>query len=99
MVKYINKLKFEWDEQKNQYNIIKHNVSFNEAKTIFYDKNYLKLEDINHSINEDRFFAIGKSLYRNVLFVCFCMREGNTIRIISARYAKKVEREVYNAQY
>ena len=95
-------MKFDWEEDKNEYNIAKHGVSFKEAETVFYDKNWIKLTDENHTDNsgkEDRFYAIGKSLYKNMLMVCYCEREEDTIRIYSARFAKKIEKEVYNANH
>ena len=91
---------FEWDENKNEINIQKHGISFKEAETVFYDRHWLKVTDENHTNNnatEDRFYAIGKSLYKNLLVVCYCERKNDTIRIYSARVAKKNEKEVYNA--
>ena len=38
-------LRFEWDENKNRTNQRKHNVSFDEAKTVFYDKNSRLIPD------------------------------------------------------
>lgn len=95
-------MRFEWDENKNQINIAKHKIDFNEAKTVFYDKNWIKVSDDNHTDNkaiEDRFYAIGRSLYKNVLLVCYCEVENDIIRIYSARLAKKIEKEVYNANH
>ena len=51
----------------------------------------------NQNATEDRFYALGKSLYKNLLLVCYCERKDNTIRIYSAQIAKKSEKEVYNA--
>ncbi len=45
-------MKFEWDEVKNQKNIKKHKVSFDEAKTVFYDDNAYYEYDTEHSITE-----------------------------------------------
>ena len=99
MVKYNSKLKFEWDELKNQENIRKHQVSFKEAKSIFIDKKMIRFLDEEHSLDEDRFYAIGNSVFHNKLLVCFCERNENVIRIISARYADKEEKEEYYASY
>lgn len=92
-------MKFEWDENKNEINIEKHGISFKEAETIFYDSHW-KITDESHTnidATEDRFYAIGKSLFKNLLVVCYCERENDIIRIYSARVAKKNEKEVYNA--
>jgi uncharacterized DUF497 family protein len=48
-------VKFEWDEKKNEINIRKHGVSFDDAKSCFEDDFAEIFEDQDHSINEDRF--------------------------------------------
>lgn len=92
-------MRFEWDPEKNKSNIEKHRVSFKEAKSIFIDKKMIKFRDESHSLEEDRFYAIGTSIYNNKLLVCFCERYKDTIRIISARFADKEEKEAYYASY
>ena len=52
---------FEWDENKNSINKKKHNVSFEEAKTVFYDDNALMIDDPEHSEQEERFIILGTS--------------------------------------
>lgn len=85
-MKYIN---FEWDE-KNAINKKKHNISFEEAKTVFYDEEALVIEDSEHSEYEERFIILGMSASLKLLVVCHCYRESETIiRIISARRATK----------
>ena len=92
-MKYIN---FEWDENKNAINRKKHNISFEEAKTVFYDEEALVIEDSEHSEYEERFIILGMSASLKLLVVCHCYRESETIiRIISARRATKRE----SAQY
>ena len=54
-------LQFEWDEQKADLNAIKHGVSFEEAKTVFADLNSMTIDDLEHSIEEDRYIDIGTS--------------------------------------
>lgn len=51
---------FEWDEEKNNINIEKHNVSFYEAQKAFLDIKRIILEDIDHSITEKRYFCLGQ---------------------------------------
>lgn len=87
---------FEWDEIKNQINQAKHGVSFEEAKTVFYDEQALLEYDDLHSKNEDRFRILGCSDRGNVLLVVHCLRENETIiRIISSRKATATERAGY----
>lgn len=89
-------MEFEWDEIKNQINQAKHGVSFEEAKTVFYDEQALLEYDELHSENEDRFRILGCSDRGNVLLVVHCLRENETIiRIISSRKATATERAGY----
>jgi uncharacterized protein len=87
-------MKFEWDDDKAQANVEKHGVSFGEATEVFYDPDALEGYDADHSDDEARFFIIGLSS-RRLLFVVYAEREGDVIRIISARKAVRKERESY----
>jgi uncharacterized DUF497 family protein len=87
---------FSWDDKKNEANKIKHGVSFDEAKTVFYDENAIRYFDPDHSDDEDRFLIVGVSQRLRILIVCHCFREeGSIIRIISARKGTKREEENY----
>lgn len=55
----MDRLLFEWDENKNTTNIKKHGVSFEEAKSAFYDANAKVIHDPDHSNDEDRFILLG----------------------------------------
>ncbi len=92
----MNVLKFEWDKLKDKENIKKHKVSFEEAKTVFYDEFAIQFYDPEHSEDEDRFILLGTSFKLNTLVVCHCFREEETkVRIISARKADSDEQEAY----
>ena len=87
---------FEWDENKNEIKKKKHKISFEEAKTVFYDEEALLIEDPEHSSEEERFIILGLSKKANLLVVCHCYRASETvIRIISARKATKTEEKQY----
>ena len=88
-------LRFEWDENKNELNIEKHGVSFDEAKSVFYDENALLVYDEQHSDDERRFRILGYSNRGNILLVVHCIREESVIRIISSRKATQHERNGY----
>jgi len=89
-------IQFEWDEEKNRANIKKHGVSFEDAKTVFYDENARIINDPDHSEEEDRFIILGLSFQMKMLIVCHCYRERDEIiRIISARQATKKETKEY----
>ena len=87
---------FTWDENKEEINIRKHNITFSEAETVFDDENLLYGMDVKHSVNEERFYVIGISRRTRLLMVCHCMlTDGITVRIISARKANKDEIQRY----
>ena len=92
----MKKLEFAWDPNKNNENIKKHKISFEEAKDVFYDDNAILFDDPDHSDYEERFLIIGRIKNLNVYVVSHCYRENEgTIRIISARKATKREKETY----
>jgi len=92
----MDNIEFVWDNNKSQDNVRNHKVSFEEAKTVFYDPNAKVIFDPDHSKDEDRFIILGFSHLLRVLVVCHCYKEdGNTIRIISARKATPNERSQY----
>lgn len=89
-------IQFEWDNNKNAINKKKHKISFEEAKTVFYDEEALIIDDPEHSQEEERFIILGLSNRANLLVVCHCYRASDTvIRIISARKATKSESKQY----
>ncbi|MCL2378864.1 MAG: BrnT family toxin [Defluviitaleaceae bacterium] len=74
----------------------KHGIDFFEAATVFDDPNAVSAYDDEHSHDEDRFVIIGMSENMRMLIVCHCFRvNGNFIRIISPRKAKKMETMLY----
>jgi uncharacterized protein len=86
---------FEWDERKSRSNRAKHGVSFEEARTAFFDENARVMADPEHSDDEDRFVLMGLSIGLRVLVVCHCYRQDEAIRIISARRADRDEQRQY----
>ena len=89
-------IKFEWDLPKATANLKKHQVSFEDAKSVFYDEFAVQFFDEEHSSEEERFLMLGMSSSAKLLIVCHCEREhGEVIRIISARKATKRESAFY----
>ena len=87
---------FEWDERKNKANQQKHGVSFEEARSVFFDDRAVEFYDNEHSEWEDRLLILGVSVRLRLLMICHCVREErNVIRIISARKATKNEQKYY----
>ena len=88
-------MNIEWDESKNQRNIKKHGISFEHAARVFTDPLRKEAYDAKHSNSEeDRTIAIGIA-EGCLLFVSFTEPDMETVRIISARKAKKHERRFY----
>jgi len=87
-------MQFEWDEEKAAANLKKHDVSFEEAVTVWKDLFYIDLFDIEHSEDENRFLIIGESEQIRPLIVSYTERE-NFVRIISARELTPKERRDY----
>lgn len=92
----MKEISFEWDSSKAASNAKKHGVSFEEARTVFYDERALVIPDPDHSSTEERFIIMGLSSGLRVLVVVHCFREsGSSIRVISARRAGTKEQQPY----
>ena len=89
-------MKFEWDEEKNRINKLKHGIDFNTAIHVFDDENRIEIYDYEHSIDEDRYNTIG--LVHDILFVVYTERK-DRLKIISARLATAMERRLYYDGY
>lgn len=89
-------MRFEWDPGKAAANVRKHGVTFEVARSVFYDDFAIQFFDEVHSESEDRFLMLGMSSDAQLLLVCHCEREaGEVIRIISARKATPREAKFY----
>ena len=86
-----------WDPAKNVANRKKHGVSFEEAAELFTSGvEYLEIFDDAHSVDEDRFIAIGP-IKRGLVLVVHTEQDEDTVRIITARWASKRERTLFAA--
>lgn len=89
-------LQFEWNPAKAEEKLSNHGVSFEEAKTVFYDDFAVEFYDDKHSEWEDRFLLLGLSSNLRIVMVCHCYRESESvILIISARKATANEAKFY----
>ncbi len=79
----MNKIAFEWDDEKNFKNQKKHGVSFEEAQSVFFDDYAVQYWNEEHSDQEERFLMLGMSSQMRIL------------RIISARKATNNESKEY----
>jgi uncharacterized protein len=84
---------FVWDSEKASSNLAKHGVRFEAACEVFFDP-FVRLEDATDG-EEPRDAAVGLTEDWTLLFVVHILREGDSIRIISARPATAQERRAY----
>lgn len=87
-------MEFEWDAKKSTKNFRKHEVSFQEAATIFGDPLAITFDDPDHSLDETRHISFGLSMNNRLLVVSHTQRD-EKIRIISARLMSRKERKIY----
>ena len=87
-------MEFEWDLSKEIENLQKHGIEFMEAIESFSDPNGFQLRDAKHSIEEIRYFWVGKSRTGKVITTRFT-RRGDIIRIFGAASWRKFGR-LYN---
>ncbi|MBC8509822.1 MAG: BrnT family toxin [Anaerolineales bacterium] len=87
---------FEWDSRKAASNARKHEISFELACEAFFDPFvfYLGDEVINDELRET---IIGMTKNWRLLYVVFVLNE-DIVRVISARFVTKTEREDYENQ-
>jgi uncharacterized protein len=87
-------VRFEWDPNKAEANLVKHEVSFEEAITVFADPLARIFPDEEHSVDELREIIIGHSARHQLILVYFTGID-DRVRIFSARKATRRERKDY----
>ncbi len=85
---------FAWDPDKAESNKQKHGITFDEARSVFFDPLATTFADEAHSETEVREFIVGHSRQSRLLVVCFTQRQDG-IRLITARVATRLERQDY----
>ncbi|MCD4737709.1 MAG: BrnT family toxin [Anaerolineae bacterium] len=90
-------LQFEWDTNKAHGNQRKHQVTFEEASTVFADVLGVTVADPAHSEYEERYITVGVSQRHRLLMVAHTERSGR-IRIISVRELTPTERSDYEQE-
>ena len=87
---------FEWDEAKNLSNQKKHNVSFEDATTVFTDPlAFIRPDPGSHS--EERWQIIGKVHGLVIALVVYVVKDedAEVYRLVSARKVTTHERKAY----
>ena len=87
---------FNWDENNIEKIWAKHKTSPFECEQVFFNEPLLVQDDIKHLRRESRYYVLGQTDKRRLLFVVFTIRR-NLIRVISARDMSRKERQVYNS--
>ncbi len=96
IIKLLNQcIGFEWDKGNIDKNWVKHFVSQSECEQSFFNSPLLIKDDILHSSQEKRYYALGKTNRKRQLFIAFTIRN-KRIRVISARDMSRNERKVYS---
>jgi uncharacterized DUF497 family protein len=88
-------MRFVWDKEKATANLKNHQVSFDEASTVFDDPLAVIFPDEDHSVEEEREIIVGHSVHRRLLLVFFTELAESIIRIFSARKPTRRERKDY----
>src|SRR5690349_5541987 len=92
---YTQRVRVEWDPEKDHANRIKHGLGFDEVRPLFESEtDYLMIYDKEHSEEEDRFLAVGP-IAKGVVTVAYTEPTDDVVRIISARMAKGIEEEAF----
>ena len=88
-------MNFEWDESKNNANLLKHGIAFADVTLLFEEGAPLLVDyDDREEYGEDRWIGIG-ALQHHVVVIVFTEPGPKTLRIISARRANRHERTKY----
>ena len=85
---------FQWDTGNDTKSWSKHAVTNAECEGVFLNEPLAVADDVGHSIDEVRHFALGRTHNARTLFVVFTLRD-TQIRVISARPMSRREREAY----
>jgi uncharacterized DUF497 family protein len=89
---------FEWDNGNRLKNKEKHRVECFEAEEVFFNDPLVLLPDTDHSIQETRMAAMGKTNASRCLVIIFTIRNQTNIRVISARDMNKREKDFYHGR-
>jgi uncharacterized protein len=85
--------RFEWDSRKAVANMKKHDITFEQAIKVFHDPYAFEQVDERKDYGEERINLIG--MCDGIILHVTYTERGERIRLISARKAKRYERDNY----
>jgi hypothetical protein len=85
---------FQWDEGNSEKNWRRHKVTQAEAEQVFFNRPLVVAPDPQHSSEEIRYFALGRSNEGRHLTIVFTRRD-DLLRVVSARPMSSRERRVH----
>jgi uncharacterized DUF497 family protein len=92
-------IEFDWDPAKALSNVAKHEITFEEAMTVFRDPLAQSILDPDHDPDEERWVTVGEGSTGNLLLVVHTWvdvnPDGAAVRIISARRPTRNEARQY----
>lgn len=83
-----------WKSQIVISNREKHGITYIECEEVFFNSHLVMTKDEPHSVPESRYYILGKTNNKRLLYLVFTLR-GDKIRVISARDMSKKERKIY----
>ena len=88
----MSNITFEWDASKASLNKKKHGISFDEAKTVFFDEKAKVIHDPEHSDDEERFIILGLRVNVRMLVVILPEKplKKNQLNIMVVGYEKRI---------
>jgi uncharacterized DUF497 family protein len=86
-------MEVEWDPAKDAANVEKHGITFEDAKRVFEDSQHITEESTRADYGELRKLAIGR--VGSIMVTVVYTDRQDARRIISARRARRDERERY----
>lgn len=87
--------KFDWDQWNRQKSYLKHGVTNLEAESVFNDPDLKIDDDTKHSLEEERYICVGRSIFGRLIVNAYTVRDGY-IRIISSRPANRKDKDKYD---
>ncbi len=85
---------FDWDEGNLPKVWQRHTVTRVEAEQVFFNRPLVVSDASKHSVEETRYFALGRTDGGRQMAVVFMFR-GSLLRVISARPMSRKERLIY----